>query len=124
MGLIIKETNRYGRGVFTTSNIKKGDLIEQSPVIEVPSSERRFINRTVLSNYFFNWGVTNNEVAIALGYGSLFNHSYDPNAWFKNNLKAKTVDFYAYKDIQAGEEITVNYNGPPEDRTPVWFDVL
>ncbi|MCA0983633.1 SET domain-containing protein [Halobacillus yeomjeoni] len=123
MGLIIKETNRYGRGVFTTRKIKKGDLIEQSPVIVVPSRERRFITKTVLSNYFFNWGRSFNDVAVALGYGSLFNHSYSPNAYFKNNLRASTVDFYAYKDIQAGEEITVNYNGDPRDSTPVWFDV-
>ena len=32
--------------------------------------------------------------------------------------------FTALRDIQPGEEITVNYNGHEEDLTPVGFDVI
>ena len=34
------------------------------------------------------------------------------------------VQFKALRDIAAGEEITVNYNREPQDRSPVWFEVL
>ena len=34
----------------------------------------------------------------------------------------RTIDFYAIRTIEAGEEITVNYNGEPGIDTPVWFD--
>ncbi len=31
--------------------------------------------------------------------------------------------FTALRDIAPGEEITVNYNGSPEDQSAVWFEV-
>jgi len=34
------------------------------------------------------------------------------------------VEFKALRDIQAEEEITVNYNRDPQDGSPVWFEVL
>ncbi len=30
----------------------------------------------------------------------------------------------AYRDIEAGEEITVNYNGSPDNQSPIWFDTV
>ncbi len=34
------------------------------------------------------------------------------------------MEYRAVKEIRAGEEITVNYNGEPDDTTPIdWFDV-
>jgi hypothetical protein len=56
------------------------------------------------------------------GYGSLYNHSYRPNARYVD-LAGRTKVFTALRDIAAGEEITVNYNGEPGDVTPVGFEV-
>ena len=36
----------------------------------------------------------------------------------------QTKVFMAIRDIAHGEEIVVNYNGEPGDKTPVWFKVL
>ena len=36
----------------------------------------------------------------------------------------RTKLFTALRDIAAGEEITVNYNGEPDDETPVGFEVV
>ena len=63
------------------------------------------------------------EAALALGYGSLYNHSYRPNARYVD-LGDRTKLFTAIWDIAAGEEITVNYNGEPGDETPVGFEVI
>jgi SET domain-containing protein len=57
------------------------------------------------------------------GYGSLYNHSYRPNARYVD-LAGRTKLFTAIRDIAAGEEITVNYNGEPGDETPVGFEVV
>ena len=59
--------------------------------------------------------------AIVLGYGSLYNHSYAPNARYYTTFDTRTLDIVALKDIPIGEEITVNYNGEPEDQSAVWF---
>ncbi|MEO2076272.1 MAG: SET domain-containing protein [Bacillus sp. (in: firmicutes)] len=112
---------KYGRGIFATRDIPKGELIHVAPVIISPKSEYKHLKKTILMDYVFWWG---EDCAVALGYGSLFNHSYTPNALYKLRHKNKTIDFVAYKDIKAGEEIMVNYNGDPEDQTEIWFDVL
>ena len=115
---------KYGRGIFATRNINKGELIHEAPVIISPSAEYKNLKKTIFVEYVFWWGENLEECAMALGYGSLFNHSYTPNALYKLNLTQKTIDFYAHTDIKAGEEIMINYNGDPEDKTSVWFDVL
>ncbi|WNB91505.1 SET domain-containing protein [Bacillus sp. NEB1478] len=112
--------SRYGRGVFATINIRKGVLFHEAPVIVCPEDQYKRLKMTALRNYYFNWG---EGVAIALGFGSLFNHSYKPNARFENNFKKQTVDFYAHKNIKAGDEIFVNYNGDPDDQDSLWFEV-
>ena len=53
----------------------------------------------------------------------LFNHSYTPNATYDINFDNHTFDFFAYKDIKAGEEVLINYNGDVDDEDPLWFDV-
>lgn len=36
----------------------------------------------------------------------------------------RELDLIAYRDIEVGEEITANYNGSPDDKSPIWFDVV
>ncbi|MES9794000.1 SET domain-containing protein-lysine N-methyltransferase, partial [Priestia megaterium] len=38
------------------------------------------------------------------------------------NFDNHTFDCYAYTDIQAGEEILINYNGDEDDQELLWFD--
>jgi SET domain-containing protein len=115
--------SKYGRGIFATREIQKGELIHVAPVIVSSKEEFKYLKKTILINYVFSWGENYEHSALALGYGSLFNHSYTPNALYKHNLKKETIKFYAHTDIKTGEEILVNYNGEPDDNTPVWFEV-
>ena len=117
----MRKTDKYGRGIFADRYIKKGELIEEAHVIIIPKQEWKQMKKSVLLNYVFRWG---KDKAIALGYGSLFNHSITPNAKYITNIKNQTIDFYARQDIQKEEEILVNYNGDPSDQSPVWFDVF
>lgn len=120
--ICIKDTGKYGRGIFATRAIKKDELIEVSPVIVSPKDEWKYLKKTVLYYYCFHWG--KKDTAIALGYGALFNHSYSPNIRFKNNKENLTIDFHALEDINEGEELTINYSGNPEDMSKLWFDVI
>ncbi len=56
---------------------------------------------------------------MVLGYGSLFNHSYKPNAKYVFSFQQRFLVFKSIKDIAAGEEITVNYNFDPKDTKPL-----
>jgi SET domain-containing protein len=113
-----------GRGVFAETRIRCGEVIDSSPVIAFPKSQWKYINKTVLHHYCYFWGETFEDGAVVLGLGSLYNHSYEPNAMYVHHLDELTMDYVAIKDIEQGEEITINYNGSPDDRSPVWFDVL
>lgn len=109
-----------GRGVFAEVKIKKGGIIESCPVLILPRKDYSILRKTELRNYYFMWG--KNIAAICLGYGSLYNHSYEPNATYKKKLEEKVIDFIALKDIKKDEEITVNYNyGNPKNKTPLWI---
>ncbi len=114
--------SQYGRGIFATRDIKKDELLEVSPVIIFPKEEFKYLEKTILIDYVFWWGKDFDECALALGIGSLFNHSRTPNAIFKRKSKRRTINFYAYSDIEAGEEIRINYNGDPDDKTRLWFE--
>jgi SET domain-containing protein len=111
-----------GRGVFATEFIKKGTLIERVPVLVVPAKEILFDEiDTTLSHYVFEWG--RDTVAVALGYGSLYNHSYKPNARY-DDMGRQTKSYFAVRNIEPGEEVTINYNGKVDAADPVWFDVI
>jgi len=110
-----------GRGVFAQQKINKGELIERAPIIVFTPEEWQLIDKTILTNYCFNWG--DKQGAMALGYGALYNHSFNPNAKYIKNQREMAIDFAALTEIEAGAEITVNYNGAPNDNTPVWFEV-
>ncbi|MBM7694537.1 SET domain-containing protein [Peribacillus deserti] len=112
-----------GRGIFAVKLIKKGEFIHKAPVIVSPKKEFNYLKHTIFREYLFDWGSAPGDIALALGYGSLFNHSYSPNAIYYMNFKKRTIKFYAIKDIKPGEEILVNYNGNPTDKRSLWFDV-
>jgi SET domain-containing protein len=73
-----------------------------------------------LANYVFEWG--RGTVALALGFGSIYNHSYSPNARY-DDVGRLTKVYTALRDILPGEEITINYNGDENDLSPVGFEV-
>lgn len=110
----------FTRGVFATMDIKKGTCFHQAPVVAYPNEEHEHIEKTLLADYCFEFGV--GRSAILLGYGMLFNHAYQPNATYEINFDNETFDFFAHKDITAGEEIFINYNGEPDDPELLWFD--
>lgn len=110
----------FNRGVFATCDIHKGALIHQAPVIAYPNDQHEHIEQTLLADYAFEYGL--NHTAILLGYGMLFNHSYQPNATYEISFENHTFDFYAHTAIKTGEEILINYNGDVDDQEKLWFD--
>lgn len=109
-----------GRGVFANEKILEGELIETCPIIALSSSkDRSRLRNTELVNYYFLWGEKRDRVALCLGWGSIYNHSFTPNARYEKDINEGCMDFYALRDIEPNEEIIVNYNGAPLDTTPL-----
>ena len=119
--IAVRRTRERGWGVFARRSIACDELIEEVPVLIFPSADLyRPDGTSRLADYVYTWD--DEHVAIALGYGSLYNHSYTPNARYIDDDPC-VKQYFAIRDIARGEEITVNYNAEPEDRSDVGFDV-
>ncbi|MCB0641975.1 MAG: SET domain-containing protein-lysine N-methyltransferase [Phaeodactylibacter sp.] len=120
--LYVAKSELGGRGVFTREVITVGTLIEVAPVIVLPGKDTAKIHATRLHDYYFIWGENDDQCAIVLGYGSLYNHDFQPNTEYQPNFEEQTLEFYAIRNIPAGEEIKVNYNGDPRIQEKLWFE--
>ena len=109
MDTYIKTVPGKGRGVFAERAFEKDEVIEKTPVNILNKEDTAVIVRTMLERYVFEWGEHRDEAAIALGHGSLYNHSYQNNASYIRH--SEEIWFVALREIEQGEEITVNYNG-------------
>jgi SET domain-containing protein len=121
-GLIcVRKIKGKGRAVFAKCPIKKGTIIERVPVLLVPIADLvGGLENPTLNKYFYHWD--KKHVAVCLGYGSLFNHSFEPNARYIHG--PNVVTYRALRDIRKEEEITINYNYVPDDKTPMRFKVM
>lgn len=112
----------HRRGVLTAGEIRAESVIEVCPVLVLSPSQLTVIHNSELHDFYFLWGAARDRPAIALGYGSLYNHSPQPNATFLTDFEDDTMIITALRDIEAGEEITLDYHeglSHPE----IWFDV-
>lgn len=115
-------TNRGkgGRAVFARRDIASGEICERVPVLLVPKAQvfgpgEQAQRSARISWYVFGWINTKRDyVALSLGYGSIYNHSETPNAKYRMHLP-DVMEFFALRDIRAGEEITINYRGDNAD---------
>ena len=117
--ITVKDTKDMGRGVFASEDIKAGETIEVAPILILQFEDFIDTKWNLLFEYYF-W--MDDEVVLALGYGSLYNHSKENNAEYEINIKNKSITFKAIKEIKKGEEIFFNYKGTSSTKTPLWFE--
>lgn len=102
-------TLRGIRCVLADADIAKGEIVEEAPVIIIPKNEMECIDKTVLTHYEFIWNEETGEEAIVMGYGMIYNHSFEPNIEFHPNYEKNVMVFTALRDIKKGEEMCSNY---------------
>lgn len=109
--LYVRKARGMGRGVFAGRAYRRGEVVEVCPVIRLPSGTPP----AGLEYYVFKWGAAGDELAVALGYGSLYNHSPTPNATFAVRPARDEVVFRAARDIAAGEQVLIDYGWDETD---------
>lgn len=105
----------HGRGVFAQRAIKKGTIIEECPIIKMKLQEMTVRKQMLLNYYAFMIDEQNEYTGIALGYGSLYNHSDNCNATYYFDKEKELMIFEAIQPIAKNQEITINYLGPNSD---------
>lgn len=121
-GLYYAPSGKHRYGMYCIEDIAEDSVIEICPIIIIPGDQaKEIVKGVVLYDYYFEW--KKNSIAIALGYGSLYNHSPSPNAIFEPHYQSQFIIFKSTRYIVAGEEILIDYHaGTPDEK--VWFDVV
>lgn len=119
--LMIKKTKTMGRGVFTQFDLPKNSVVEMAPVVVMNAEERLHLDQTKLHDYIFEWGKDSRQCCMALGWIPLYNHSYQANCQYEMHFQKELMYVVTVRDIKAGEELFINYNGDWNNPTPVWF---
>lgn len=116
-----------GWGVFALEDIPKNTVVEAAPVIlyhrDIHDAAADLSDSLlgeghhIFEDYAFDWTNTGFR-AIAMGYGGMYNHSFDAN--MKATKQEKPINailFVSIKDIKSGEELTHCYSPFPEQLT-------
>ena len=119
-GLRVADAGPRGRGVFATRAFAPGEVIEVAPVLTFARALVEPLRGSRLDDYQFWW--SDEENALAFGCGSLYNHASPAAARWERDRARSVITFFAARPIAAGEEVTINYMGPPDSTEPVWFE--
>lgn len=123
----VKDTGTSkGMGVFAARAFGEGEVVEECPVILFKKPYE--VLHKELKTFVFHWPVPEGAAAkqaLALGYGSLYNHANPSNLRYETDLERRVLRYMAVREIAADEELTINYNadgGAPESADEWWFE--
>lgn len=126
--VIVRDTGTpTGRGVFAAAPLREGEVVEESPVVLFALREHLPVE---VRRRMFNWARLAGEAdtggvqALALGYGSLYNHANPANLRYEADVERELLRFVAVRPIEPDEELTINYNaegGGPVSEGDAWF---
>ena len=122
--LYIAPSQKGGRGVFTNKSILANTIIEVSPVVVLSTKERKQVEATKLHYYIFEWGKSTRQACVALGYVSMYNHSFEPNCEYEQDYETQNMSVKTIRNVKKGEELLFSYNGDPGNTTPLWFKTV
>jgi uncharacterized protein len=110
----VRSSPIHGRGAFATSAIRRGDMFHTAHLLVFDCEQSAALARTAAANYVFHvedcpGDPSSDTTGIALSPISFVNHDATCNATFVVNSSALTVTFTALREIEAGEEITIDY---------------
>jgi len=114
----LRKSPIHGHGIFSNAKISEGELIEEAKLLKL-SWRSKIIQDSVLINYVWVNNKCNCETCqkdgkeqyLAFGYGSIYNHSKNPNTRVDLDFATETMRIYTTKTIEKDEEILVSY-GP------------
>lgn len=92
-------------GVFALEPIKKFELLEESPYIAISFAEVS----TAPSCEPYTYWLEDESSLIGMGYAGLYNHGFESNVDYQVDKVSELIRHYAIKDINAGEELLLNY---------------
>ena len=119
--IILGESEISGRDVFAVRDFNAGEVVEVCEVLIISKKDIKWIDKTELYDHYYAW--SEGRAVLALGLGSMYNHSYNPNCKYRVKLNLNKIEFKSLQAINKGQELLINYNRDPKCKDKVWFDV-
>jgi SET domain-containing protein len=123
----VKDTGTpRGRGVFAGRAFGAGEVVEECPVVLLRKTYEGLHKE--LKTMVFYWDQPEGSAstqALALGYGTLYNHSNPANLRYVTDRDDLLIRLIAVRDIHPDEELTINYNadgGAAASEDEWWFE--
>lgn len=104
--IYVDNSDISGMGVFASDDIEKGEIIEECHFILL---DQTYKNLGILKDYVFSYPLGGAKSAAVLGFGMIYNHSFDPSANWEVCEDERLFRFKSLKDIVKGSEIFINY---------------
>lgn len=127
LGYLAPAGTAKGTGVFASRAIEAGEVVEVAPVIRLRSDFE--LMEIELKRRVFDWerlASAEGTSALALGYGSMYNHADPANMRYSSAYDGDAIRFVAARAIARDEELTINYNGlggEPHSTEEIWFEM-
>jgi len=125
LGYLADTRTPKGIGVFASQDIAADQVVEIAPVMQLKSNYDELPEQLQLR--VFHWtklAGLDGVHALALGYGSMYNHANPANVRYSACYDGIAIIFLAARSIRMGEELTINYNDAGGDivsKEDNWF---
>ena len=103
--LAVRRSRLHRWGVFALETIRRYELLEEAPYFAVAKEE---LTGSPICEAYSYW-LSDDTSLLAMGCAGLYNHSFEPNADFELDRINEVIRHYALRDIEAGEELTLDY---------------
>lgn len=121
--LYLKNLEGKGRGVFCKRQIVPNEIIEIAPLIVISEEQKPWLYDSKLNDYFFTYRKGDQVgFALALGFGSLYNHAEFSNAGYCMDYENDRIEIFAIDAILPNTEICINYGGEYGKSYAEWFE--
>lgn len=117
-----KQSPIHGLGLFADEPIPQGTVIWRF----TPGFDQRFTREQILAFpdllqiylYTYSWRSKKSKLyCFASDNGKYFNHSEEPNCFSEYRADEEEVVVITRRDIEAGEELTDNYNSFEDEKS-------
>src|SRR6195256_6113068 len=120
MALVLRESRIHSCGCYTTTPIRKGTLVVEYVGERLSNEQADDLYDDVPMTYLFGLD-TGKHVVDGYGVAAFINHCCQPNC--ETDIIGGRIWIIAARDIEAGEELTYDYNlfdGDPGERAPCY----
>jgi len=107
----VRNLDGQGFGVYATEKITARERIEECHIMPTIPQDTFKSRSTPFPIETFNYQYLSGHIepVVVLGFAGIYRHSTNCNAVWVQHKSARAFQFYALNDIQAGEEIRINY---------------